>query len=71
MKTLESKIEQSKSLLRELDVSIFLRKQFDLPMDRGVVSTQKVTNGYGQLKEVRVFFDGDFIGTLNETETKK
>ena len=71
MKTLESKIEQSKSLLRELDVSVFLRKKFDLPMDSGVVSTQKVTDGYGNFKECRVRFNGELIGTLDETEAEQ
>ena len=64
-----SKKSKSLELYNELEKSIWLRNRFGLPMDYGVVSTQKVTNGYGETQRFLIRFDGELIETVTDKET--
>ena len=61
IKAIREKRKQADELLSQLEISTALRKHFDLPMDEGVVSVQRVSNGYGEVKEIRIKFNGSLV----------
>mgnify|MGYP001261330783 CR=1 FL=1 len=66
IETIREKRKQADELLSQLEISTALRKHFDLPMDEGVVSVQRVSNGYGEIKELRIKFNGSLIFNVKE-----
>lgn len=61
IETIREKRKQADELLSQLEISTALRNHFDLPMDEGVVSVQRVSNGYGETKELRIKFNGSLV----------
>ena len=58
------KQKKAGALIEAARVSDFLRQKYGLPMNYGVVSTQLVTNGYGDFRELRIKFDGELVDRI-------
>lgn len=66
LETIREKRKQADALCSQLEISTALRKHFDLPMNEGVVSVQRVSNGYGETKELRIKFNGSLVFHVRE-----
>jgi len=64
---LKNNLDKQAKLITELERSVWLRKEFDLP-NTGVVAHQLVTNGYGDFKEVRIKHEGEVIRVVKCSE---